>query len=232
MAVNNKKEEKLEELGLEEQIAQDIADLSEYLKSLFDFFPAPTIYATLLGVILEANKALENVVKIRKEEIVGKTLSFLLGEKVEKEVIQKTSQKGEFKKQYNFSFKGRKKAPIMILTKLRVDEGGEPVGLFLTMIDMTKVKQAEEKLKEESIVLEIRVKARTRRAREFVESLEETVEEKTKELEDKLRDLQRFYRLTRGREGRFKELQLENIKLKNRVKELKGKIKKYELSIR
>ncbi len=222
-----------EDLILIRQVSQDIADLSDYLKSLFDFFPAPTIYITPMGVILEVNKALEDMAKVKKEEIIGKPFAFLFDAKTEKEIMKKTKKKGGFKKQYLFSpKKGRKKIPVSIITKLRVEEDGEPVGLFLTMVDITKIKEAEERLKEENMVLEVRVKARTRRARQMVESLEEIVNEKTKELKGKLRDLQRFYNLTTGREERFKELTQENLMLKSKLEQIRKRVKKYEPAIK
>ena len=221
--IKEKKKTNSNESILTSQIYQDITDLSDYLKSLFDFFPAPTIYVTPPGVILEANKALEDMIKIKKEEIIGEPLSALFNEELEREIIQKTNEKGGFKKEYLFSpkKKGSRKIPLILVTKLRLGKGGEPVGFFLAMINIARIKKAEERLKEANIVLEIRIRARTRVSREFVEHLESMVKERTEELQRRLRELERFHRLVIGREKRLEELKTKNRILKKKLEILK-----------
>jgi len=208
---------------IDEQITQDITDLSEYLKNIFNFFPAPTALTTPAGIVLEFNQSFERVSGFKKEEIIGEKLSLIFGEDASKEIIEETIKKGRIeKKEYNlFLEKGKKKKilPVSVSTRLRTDEG-RPAGIFLSAISLARVKKVEERLEEANIILEIRVRARTRRSREFVEKLEDMVAERTKELQKKLRDLERFHKLTQGREKRLEELKMENQSLKNKLKKL------------
>lgn len=72
-------------------------------------------------------------------------------------------------------------------------------------------------------VLEIRTKARTRELKELTESLEEKVRERTKELQGKINELERFNKLVVGRE-------LKMIELKNEIEKLKKELEKYSPS--
>ena len=78
-----------------------------------------------------------------------------------------------------------------------------------------------EELEEIKNTLEIKVKARTRELEEFTKSLEQKVEERTKELQKRLEDLERFRKITIGRELRM-------IELKKEIKQLKEELKKQE----
>lgn len=77
-----------------------------------------------------------------------------------------------------------------------------------------KVETIFNQIEEERKVLEIKVNARTREAREFVESLKEKVKEKTQKLREKKQELENFNKLTKGREEKLKELEGELKKIK------------------
>jgi len=68
-------------------------------------------------------------------------------------------------------------------------------------------------------VLEIKVEARTRELKELSASLEEQVIERTFSLQEKIEDLERFNRLTVGRE-------LKMIELKEEIKTLEKRSEK------
>ena len=85
------------------------------------------------------------------------------------------------------------------------------------------LEEAKSSLEAKS-VLEIKVQARTRELRELADSLEEQVKERTQELQAKIAALERFQRLTVGRE-------LKMIELKNEIKKLKGKTKNKKLKV-
>jgi len=80
-------------------------------------------------------------------------------------------------------------------------------------------KKAREELKDQRIVLEIRVRARTRELEELTKTLEDQVRERTKELQERINELERFHRLTIGREKKM-------IELKDKLKRLEIELEK------
>lgn len=70
-------------------------------------------------------------------------------------------------------------------------------------------------------VLEIRVQARTRELKIITESLEAQAQERTKKLQEKIKELERFQRLTLGRELRM-------IELKKEIKKLNEELEKHK----
>jgi methyl-accepting chemotaxis protein len=86
-----------------------------------------------------------------------------------------------------------------------------------------KVEERTKELEEAKKVLEIKVEARTRELRELAENLDEKVKEKTKELRKRLEELERFQRLTVGRELKMIELKKEIKKIKKELEKDKGK---------
>ncbi len=80
-------------------------------------------------------------------------------------------------------------------------------------------RKAKEALEEAKVVLEIKVKDRTKELEELTKGLEEQVKERTKELQEKMEESERFNRLAVDRE-------LKMIKLKEEIKELKAEIEK------
>jgi len=87
------------------------------------------------------------------------------------------------------------------------------------LTDLLRKRTAElEKLKlqleETKVVLEIRVRARTRELEEIANNLDEQVRERTEEVEEKMKDLKRFQSLSVDRE-------LKMIELKKEVKRIK-----------
>lgn len=78
--------------------------------------------------------------------------------------------------------------------------------------DIEKVRQ---ELEENKIVLEIKVRARTRELEELASSLDEQVKKRTEELEEKMKDLKRFQSLSVDRELKMIELKKEIKKIKD-----------------
>ena len=85
-----------------------------------------------------------------------------------------------------------------------------------------EVKERTKELEEANAVLEIKVRARTRALEEEKELLDEKVKKRTKELQARIDELERFHRLTVGRE-------LKMIELKKEIKRLKEKSEKYKI---
>ena len=69
---------------------------------------------------------------------------------------------------------------------------------------------------ESKAILQIKVKARTKELEELAEGLDNKVEDRTKRLEERLSELEKFHKLTVGREIKMIKLKKEIQKLKNR----------------
>ena len=76
---------------------------------------------------------------------------------------------------------------------------------------------------EAKTILEIKVAARTRELRELAERREEIIRERTKEIQERVEELERFQRLTVGRELKMVELKKEIEKLEKELKKYKEK---------
>jgi len=84
-----------------------------------------------------------------------------------------------------------------------------------------ELKAKTEAIEEEKLSLEIKVKARTRELEELAKTLEEKVRERTKELQKRVEELEKFQKLTVGRELRM-------VELKKEIENLKKELQKYE----
>jgi len=96
------------------------------------------------------------------------------------------------------------------------DEFGELANYFNEMTQ--QLKQTKLALEETKATLEIKVAARTRESGELAESREKIIGERTKELLERLEELEKFYRLAVGRE-------LKMIELKKEIRELEAQFK-------
>lgn len=88
-----------------------------------------------------------------------------------------------------------------------------------------KLQGSRRKLEEAKDVLEIKVRARTRELEVLNNTLEEKVQARTDELEKKVEELEKFHKLTVGREKKMIELKEENKKLRKDIKNLKEELK-------
>jgi methyl-accepting chemotaxis protein len=83
------------------------------------------------------------------------------------------------------------------------------------------LESSRKEIEEAKQLLEIKVKARTKELEELAQSLEEKVKERTKELQSKIDEMERFQKLTIGRE-------ITMIEMKKEIKKLKEELEKYK----
>lgn len=93
-----------------------------------------------------------------------------------------------------------------------------------------ELQEHRRKLEETNQILEVRVQARTKELQELADTLEDKAEAKTEELQRKVEELEKFHRLTVGREKKMIELKEENSKLLEENKKLKDQIEKIKTS--
>ena len=100
-------------------------------------------------------------------------------------------------------------------TRIKIESKDEIGELAVTFNKMSEdLRKSYTALMEAKTTLEIRVEARTKELEELNQSLDEQVKERTKELQKKLEELEKFNKLTVGRE-------LKMISLKEEIKKFK-----------
>lgn len=110
--------------------------------------------------------------------------------------------------------------------KLKTGDEIEELGrAFNQMAD--DLRRSRVALEESKAVLEIKVKARTKELEGLTGELEDRVKERTGELRERIEELERFHKLTIGRELKMMELKRENKKLQAQLREANFFIEKH-----
>lgn len=169
---------------------EDLEDLETYIKEFSAFLPLAVCTVNPLWVIININKTAEDLVGYPSFEIVGESITTIFLEKEEIERIGEEVEKKEYirGKELTLVTKERKKIPVSISISVRRDKEGNYIGYFLALADITEFKALQE-------------------------NLEEKIKERTKELQERVEELEKFHKLTVGRE-------LKMIELKKKIKEL------------
>lgn len=167
--------------------------------------------------ILTVNQYTLDLLKYKKNELVGKPIATIFAEAEEvspfKETRMKKLMEEGYIRDYNMTYKTKsgEKIPISFSGSVMRDKGKNLIGIVGIARDMREIKRLMQKEKE----LETAA-AEKKRAAEL--------ERAYKELREKSKRLERFHKVTVGRE-------MEMVKLKEEVNSLLeklGKPKKYE----
>jgi len=181
-----------------QSLEEELKNLERFIDEFSIFLPLAVCMITPVGTIIYTNRSFLKLTQYKEIEIAGQDINILFEnreelEKLNKETLEKKLVEG---KEMILISKDGKKIPVSIYVSLREDEKGAPVGYFLAFLDMTEIK----KLREE---------------------LEEKVRERTKELQERINELEKFHKLTVGRE-------LKSIELKEEIKRLKKELEDKE----
>ena len=179
-----------------QKLKADVEDLQKYIEDFTTFLPIAVCDVTPIGIITFVNKALQELVDYKEIDIVGEPVETLFLEKKEIEKILAEVSKKEIIRNEELTLisKMEKKISVSLFISSRKDKEGNFLGYFLGIIDISELKKLQEEM-------------------------EAKIEERTKELREKIEELEKINRLTVGRE-------LKMIGLKEEIKELKEELEK------
>lgn len=170
-----------------DQLSQDLEDLENFLRDLWQFLPLPICYLNPNQTILDVNLALEEFFGRKSVELIGqKAEIFFKNKKAAEKLYQETLKKKRIiGKEEEILTKGGQKRIVNISTSAREDADGNFIGYYLSFSDISELKMLQERL-------------------------EEKVRERTRELEDSRRALINMLE-------DFEEARLEAEKEKNKT---------------
>ena len=180
------------------QTMEDLEDLVSYVQNFNFFLPIAVCSISPNRNIIDINRAFEELTNYKPLEIIGKSVKtlFLEEDKIDKIINESIKKKTVRSRELTLISKDKKKILVDISVSVREDKKGNSIGYFASITDITEIKK-------------------------FQESLEEQVKERTKELQDKIRELEKFQKITVGRE-------LKMIELKKEIEKLKEELEKYK----
>lgn len=188
--------EQTEALG--KALQQADAERQRYLE-LFEFAPDGYCVTDSRGVIVEANRAMCELLESSPAAVIGKPLIVFVPHDQKRELrsfILKVrqphsegSQRYPVTWQTEFLLRRRSPIPVSARCSLSRDHEADRSRLLWLLRDVTEQKRAEDLLKKAH------------------HSLERMVEDKTSELQERLEELERFHDVAVGRELRLIELE-------------------------
>jgi len=178
--------------------SEELEELERYIDELSSFLPLPFCIINPSGVILNINQAFSDLTSYNDLEIVGESASRLFQDKKEAEEMEKKILQGGLIKGQAIVLLTKSKKPIDVGVSgsLRKDKEGNIIGYFLAFSDITELKKLQK-------------------------DLEKKVEERTKQLKEKIDEMERFNRLAVGREIKMVELKQEIENLRNQLGKMK-----------
>jgi len=182
------------------QTMEDLEDLVSYIQDFNFFLPIAVCSISPNRNIIDINRAFEELTDYKPLEIIGKSVKtlFLEEDKIDKIINESIKKKTVRSRELTLISKDKKKILVDISVSVREDKKGNSIGYFASITDITEIKK-------------------------FQESLEEQVKERTKELQDKIRELEKFQKITVGRELKMIELKKEIERLKNELENQKSR---------
>jgi PAS domain S-box-containing protein len=133
---------------------EELRELERYIRDLRLFVPFPMCYANPFYIVLDVNGSFERLSGYKPSEIIGEDLGkFFPPDELEK-IKAAISESGRISGlETSFLAKGKKEIPVLLSAMARKDEGGDTIGLFLSVADLTELRRAEEALAREHFLL-------------------------------------------------------------------------------
>ena len=172
-------------------------------QKIFDDYIDPLVLFDQKGRIKYSNKRWKNFSGYKLKELTNKPLFALISGREKRKIDSLFEKEIKKAKKLDTFFLGKNKKEISIVLSLlpltdKTDKfvGGLAVfserGKDKTEPGLDKLQKAKEDSEEIRMVLEVKVKAKTRALRELNETLEDQVEARTKELQEQIDELEQW----------------------------------------
>jgi len=132
------------------EYTQELAELESYIIDIWQFIPVPLAYINPLSVILDVDSSFENLINLRKDDIIGRLVTDFFYPKASIEQLHRiTLEKGEAAcEACTLKMNDGKMIPVSISTIARKDKTSETIGIFLALVDKTERNQTEKTLRD------------------------------------------------------------------------------------
>jgi len=149
-----------------------IVEFEHYIKDIWAFLPTPIAYISPLGVILDLDKTMEEMIHSSKEVLVGRLLADFFTDKDRIGELQRLTLESGTVRSFVCELKNNNdlRIPVSISTLVRRTRQGEIIGYFAAFMDISENKKIEEILRETTTYQ----KEMLETARYLVESLDVT----------------------------------------------------------
>ena len=174
------------EVFISRQIKEDLENLERYVEEFSKFLPLPVYTINPTGIIVDTNKAANDLTGYNEEVIIGKEIEFLFeNKKLVREYLNQALENKIIKNRevilisYN-----KKRISVNISISIRKDDKDNIIGCFLAISDITKIKGFQEglerKVEERTNDLEKAKTALTNMLEDTQEAKEKIEEEQNK----------------------------------------------------
>ncbi|UCF70761.1 MAG: PAS domain S-box protein [candidate division WOR-3 bacterium] len=125
-----------------------LIEFERYIKDIWAFLPTPIAYISPLGVVLDSDSTLEEMLHCPKSALVGRLLEDFFANKEQFRKMQRETIEKGFVRSYlcNFGNKQNSIMPVSIATLARRSRKGEVIGYFAAFVDMSENKRVEKLL--------------------------------------------------------------------------------------
>lgn len=148
----NKIDNEQKEDRLNEALREDLSRLERYFEEYSLFLPLAVLSVNPIGIIIDANRAGEQITGYDSLEITGKKIVELfkskeVADKIFKELLDKEELE---EKEMILITKERKDIPVRVSTSVIKDEAGNVISSFWAISDISDFKQLQKKLEEKA----------------------------------------------------------------------------------
>jgi len=129
-------------------LEKDLFALEDYINDIWQFLPIPVAYLNPLGIIMDVSRSFEELLRFKKEELIGGTLVGLFTEQEKMRQIQHLTLEKNRVSNQECVIKNRagEKVPVNVSTLIRRGQGGEAIGYFVALVDISRRISAQRAL--------------------------------------------------------------------------------------
>jgi putative nucleotidyltransferase with HDIG domain/PAS domain S-box-containing protein len=130
------------------KVEQDLFALGKYINDIWQFLPVPVAYLNPLGIIMDVTHSFEELIRFKKEELIGGTLVGLFADRGKIEKIQHLTMEksGVSNHECVIRNKAGDRIPVNVSTLTRRGEAGEVIGYFIALVDISQRVSAKQAL--------------------------------------------------------------------------------------